>query len=463
MKILIICNNHNCINLVRLCLNLQIFKAGDAFIKCLFASKAMAQDYYAEFGSSNIDYFILLDNRLCPYIQSEDIAAKKSVVASKSLHDRFRLMVPRPILNSTLLYKVRELWISKNLSRSKKVMNSFLALNDIGVVLSISDRSHDYVESATLAAAKSLGIKVILPFTAHYDIDASLNYRKDQNNKFFAEFQPFTGLSIYKLISYFRFKKQLYKGLFFQAPFVLNAHRKEQTLSAYPWWVGNGLCDVVCVDSKHTYERYIENRVPAKKLVVVGHAQYDNIYRSNQNHKQIICDLNQKYGFANNKQLVILSLPQHSEQGYLEWDIHIQQIRQLLSQMVMVDCNFLISLHPRQDRLNYNFILDEYGFNLAGEQLSDIIGAADLFIASNSTTSIWACLCGISGINLSGPIDDLYEHLSSVVYLDNLNLLSDVVTKSLHEPPLDYTNDWKILSKDKVFDGRFNSRFQMLL
>lgn len=463
MKILIICNNHNSIKIVRCCVNLEIFKSGGAFITCLFDSKALAKTYHLEFGNVNISYFILSGNNVGACDFNEDVSLNIPMQEQKIQKKPLGLIIPKIVSESTFFYKARELRISRKLSHYKNIMKSFLSLNDIDTVLSLSDRTHDYIESATLHAAKSLGIKVVIPFVAHFDVDASLEYRKDKYGKFISEIQPFNRLSIYKTLSYFRLKKQLYRGVFFQAPFILNAHRKQKTLSAYPWWSGNGNSDIVCVDNKYTYQKYIKHRVPIDKLVIVGHQEYNDLFIASQNKKQILKELNHRHGFDPRKKLVILSLPQHAEQGYYEWDTHEKKIRQLLKQIINVDCNFLISLHPRQDPLDYSFIIDEYNLNFADEPLSKIIATADIFIASNSTTSTWACLCGVPGLNLVGPINDLYEHLSSIVYVSDLNLISVEVKKILDNPVVDYNNDWKILSKDQVFNEHFNNRFQMLL
>ena len=173
--------------------------------------------------------------------------------------------------------------------------------------------------------------------------------------------------------------------------------------------------------------------------------------------------MNFKYKFNSLKKLVIFSLPQHFEQGYMKSEKHFRQINEILQQLVAVDCNLLISAHPRQDLSNYSFITRKYGLNIASEKLCNIIGASDLFVASNSSTLTWATLCGIPAINLEGPIENLFGHLSSIKYISDFREILEVASQCLKKPLLSFENDWQYMSKDLVFDGKCTHRFLKLL
>jgi hypothetical protein len=422
----------------------------------------MAQEFIPSIENYRIKPMILTGSGVADYYP-EGMAAQMDKGPKHFSLNRIKAKLPDALMSSTLLYGLREHWIGKKIFKFKKIMYSFLIAEKFSAVISLSDRNHDYVESCTLFAAKTLGLKIILPYLAIFDIDSSLQYRKGINGKILPEFLPFQSYSIYKVLSYFRLRATLYKGIFFQAPFLLNAHRKQQTLSNYPWWVGNGLSDVVCVDSQRTSDVYLSHGVPHNKIKIMGHVEYDKIHASKISKEKILNELNFKYKFNSLKKLVIFSLPQHFEQGNMESEKHFRQMNEILQQLVTVDCNLLISAHPRQDLSNYSFITREYGLNIVNEKLCDIIGASNLFVASNSSTLTWATLCGIPAINLLGPIENLFGHLSSITYISDFREIFEVTSECLKKPPLSFENDWQCISKDSVFDGKCTHRFLKLL
>lgn len=57
--------------------------------------------------------------------------------------------------------------------------------------------------------------------------------------------------------------------------------------------------------------------------------------------------------------------------------------------------NVLISLHPRMDPAQYQFLEKEYHLPIARQRLAEILPAADLFLATFSSTVLWAVLCRI--------------------------------------------------------------------
>ena len=110
-----------------------------------------------------------------------------------------------------------------------------------------------------------------------------------------------------------------------------------------------------------------------------------------------------------------------------------------------------------------HFIKKIYDLNIVDEKLCDIIGASDLFIASNSSTLTWATLCGIPAVNFAGPIENLFGYLDSTTYVSRLEEICDVIVECLRKTNICFENDWQVLSKNEVFDGKFGLRFLKLL
>lgn len=471
MKLLIVVNNHNSLSVVDFCLGLRKF---DDSVEVMVACDARLDTTHAKYFDKNkIRRAVFhLDATEGERRFSVTARIKKIESQSKSCQDtRKSIGFPDAIrsfsinaaLSSSLFYLLREQYIFNRLGKHKKHALEFIDEHKPDIVISISDRSHDYVEASTLWAAKQRGIKVLIPYVAQYDMDAALVYRISQNGKPYPELHPFRPLSIYKFISYLRLKNQLYKSLFFQAPYVLNANRRSGTLSAYPWWIGNGNSDVVCVDSGYTATKYAEHRVKRDKIVVMGHVAYDRVFFSYTNRQLIRRTLMEKYSLTSSKKLLVMSLPQYAEQGYMSWDRHWAELDSIIEVVASTNHNLLLSVHPRSDVRNYEFLEEKYKCRILQEPLSDVIGAADLFLASNSTTFTWAALCGIPSIALMSPVPFLFSYLESVRQVNASTDLGAEINNILESPAISFERDWQRLSRNEVFDGRYQERFLRLL
>lgn len=473
MKLLVVVNNHNSLSVVEFCLSLKKY---DDSVEVMVACDAELNAAHAEFfvknkirrldfhlgtnsGGNKGQFSVVAGTQRLESLSRNRQDSKRS---DSLLGTVFSLLMDFA-LSSSLFYFLREQFIFSRLKRHKEYALEFIDKFQPDVVISISDRSHDYIEASTLWAAKQRGIKVLVPYVAQYDMDAALVYRMAPHGKPYRELRPFWPPSIYKFISYLRFKDQLYKGLFFQSPYVLNANRRSATLSAYPWWIGNGNSDVVCVDSARTARKYLAHRVRNGKIVVVGHVAYDKVFLSYANRQSIKQALIEKYSLTSDKKLLILSVPQYAEQNYMDWNQHWMEIDSIIKAVASTNNNLLLSIHPRSDVNNYAFLEEKYQCRILEEPLSDVIGAADLFLASNSTTFTWAALCGIPGIALMSPVPFLFSYLESLRPVSASSDLAAEIKNILDSPAISFERDWQELSRNEVFDGRFQERFMRLL
>jgi hypothetical protein len=473
LKILVVANNHNSIGIVDFCVKLkEIEKDIQVIVVCDSKFKNVNIDFFND-RAINCKVIQLRnsgddeDKRFSIVNGTKELEKKtQSCTNKKKFFNPFKLMASKLvslIFSSSLYYLAREMLIISKLKKYKA--NTLKLFKEIkpDVVLSLSDRSHDYTESSVLWAAREYGTKVILPYIAQFDIDASLQYRKTAEGKTLPELRPFWPFSLYKVLSYIKLNKQMYKGVFFQPPYILNASKKCGVLSTYPWWVGNGISDVVCVDSKHTAKKYTSHGVKADKVTVVGHVSYDNVFFSYDNKTSIRQSLFEKYSLQAEKKIIILSMPQYAEQGYISWEKHWDEINSMMKEVSSSNHNLLVSVHPRSDISEYLFVQDKYNCRIIDEPLCDIIGALDLFLASNSTTFSWAALCGVPSIALMSPVPFLYGHLKSIYSVDSNSNLVPLINSILNSSEISFEKDWELLSRDEVFGGGFNKRFVKLL
>jgi len=462
LKILVIVNNHNSIGVVDFCIDLKKLEPQvEVMVVCDSKIESTNAEFFDDKGVSR-EVFKLDNNK-----QSSVLAGAKELERQSKVYAINKQSLKSKLISlmlfSSLYSLAREIFIFSRLKKYKAYALELLKKLRPDIVLSLSDRSHDYIESSVLWSARKIGIKVVLPYIAQYDVDAALQYRVDSEGSPLPELRPFWPFSVYKLLSYLSLKEQIYKGFFFQSPYILNANKRSGTLSDYPWWVGNGISDIVCVDSEYTARKYVSYKVKKDKINVVGHVSYDKVFRSACNREAIRKSLFDEYSLEKEKKLIVLSMPQYAEQGYMSWSEHWAEINLVMKEVDLFNANLLVSIHPRSDVNDYLFIQDRYNCKIIRESLSDVIGAADLFMASNSTTFVWAVLSGVPSIALMSPVPFLYAHLKSVYLIDsNFNLL-ELIDYVLNLSTDIFEQDWELLSKDVVFDGRFNVRFLQLL
>jgi hypothetical protein len=354
------------------------------------------------------------------------------------------------VLFVQLLREVRYLrFLKKKELFFARVMEDY----DINVVLATGDR-HVHEEPAILKAAQDSNAYILLPYLVNYaDRERATHIRDGASSK---------NKSIYAYFMSKKFDRYLYNGLSFYPFYVLNALYKFGTLSSNPWVMGNGISDIVCLDSKNSYKRYLDYGVSQDKLRIVGDISYDNLYLHYSNKNKEI--LYSKYNLDASKKILIVALPQLAEHKIMSWTDHWKEIYFIVATIPKDKFNIILSLHPKMDILKYKHLEDSFECTIISERLVNILPAADMFIATYSSTVIWSTLCGIKTIvidfyNLNWS---LYEHLSSIVLIKNKELFLETINELLY-CEIDFNSDWELLSKDQVFDGNVVKRYYRLI
>ena len=94
--------------------------------------------------------------------------------------------------------------------------------------------------------------------------------------------------------------------------------------------------------------------------------------------------------------MIVASLPQTFEHKVLSWDDHWKMIEHICKNLAQQDSNVLLSLHPKMDIKNYQYLEKDFSITIARHSLSEILVAADVFVAGQgSSTLLWAMLCNI--------------------------------------------------------------------
>lgn len=359
---------------------------------------------------------------------------------------------------------LRERFIVKNIESYKERGCEILEKLRPRAVLASSDRSPGF-ESAMLWAAQKNGIRVVLPYISSFAIEGALVYRRGANGRPIKGFGALRPLSVYRLVTYVRFRAQVYDGLFYQPPSMLNAQRKTSVASHFPWVSGHGASDIVCADSKHTADIFRSYGIADEKIRIVGGFSHDTLFKSYRDRSEIRNRLYRDLEFDSTKKLIAVAVPQYGEQGFLSSDRHWVETIRLVDLVSQSGQNVILALHPRHDRREYAFLAEKFDVRIAAEPLEKYLPACDLFLASYSSTLVWAVLCEVPSINFDfvGLNFGLYDYLNSVQNVKDISALLPAIGKTLRSEIVDFAEDHRELSRNEVFDGNTVARYESLV
>jgi hypothetical protein len=243
-----------------------------------------------------------------------------------------------------------------------------------------------------------------------------------------------------------------------------NALDKFGVLTQNPYVMGSGCSDILCLNNEYYKNLYISLGVDEKKTRVVGDGSYDIIYIQYSKKEEVRQKSFKKYSLDSSKKVVIVALPQLGEHNILPWERHWEEINFLMESLTKLDQNILISLHPKMDRKKYEFLENKYNCSILDERLADVLPIADMFVATFSSTVVWSILCGIKTV----VVDfyelnyTMYDFLTSIKKVDKKENLKATLETTLSED-IDFSKDWKSLSRDEVFDGQTIQRYIKLI
>lgn len=160
-----------------------------------------------------------------------------------------------------------------------------------------------------------------------------------------------------------------------------------------PWAYGGGATDVVTLYSESIKARQLELGVPAHKLAVTGQCAMDDLHGLALRKDELKSELSARYGLRSGP-LIILAVPQHAEHGLMGASQHAILTAGLFRDLGASGAAVLLSLHPRSRPEDYRLAAEQAGAVISEQPLLEILPAADLFVATHSSTVRWAILLG---------------------------------------------------------------------
>lgn len=306
-------------------------------------------------------------------------------------------------------------WLAlKEIRRQKRLARRLIEVSSPVAILLNGDR-HAGLELPLIREAANSRIPTIVLPSGYSSAEGSVRFRED-TPIYWVHQGPFRWINrLTKLL----FPYQTYNTddgrtfLFYPAWWTLAAWISG-ILPQEPWYVGGGHTSVVAIDGAETEQRYLSYGIDKKKLVITGQPEFDALYEIYSNKKRIREELVQKWHLDPQRKLLICALPQMGEHKILPWDRHWREIDFLVEAVSSQDANIVLSLHPKMNSEQYAYLCDEFPVTISEYPLSQILPIADVFVATFSSTVIWAILCQIPTViidfyNLGYNIWDKFE------------------------------------------------------
>ena len=163
------------------------------------------------------------------------------------------------------------------------------------------------------------------------------------------------------------------------------------------------------------------------------------------------------------KKIIVGAVPQLWEHGLLDRESHFEEIQFVAQCLYEMKVNVLISLHPKMEPSNYNFLTEFDGFNICADPLVSFMPIGDLFISSYSSTALWALCSGIVTIIPDFTKMDLcYDEFESMIKVFDRAKLKERLHAQLITQ-FDFSKDWDRIGRNEIFDGKTISRYIDLL
>jgi hypothetical protein len=184
----------------------------------------------------------------------------------------------------------------------------------------------------------------------------------------------------------------------------------------------------------------------------------DKIYKIKTHKEKIKKFFFNKYKFYEKKKLILVSLPNYYEHGFLSLEDQLNEIRFIINSLKSLNKNYNIvySLHPS---MNYNFYKKKFNnLTIIKDDITSIIALVDIFISACSTVSHWTSVLKIKTISLN-YFDLKFKYLNKKKYVNVVKTKSQFIDNinKLKNKKLFFKN-YKHNNVKMIIDGSHCSR-----
>ena len=436
----------------------QIKNKTDEFKIFFFVGEKVYFKYSNIIDNLNFNIINIKDLSFNSFKKKKENFIKEKI--KKKLNDKQKKKIKKIIYlfkNSKLFtkrFENQEIVFLNNLKKQYDKISKQVLNNKIDIILINGDRNLGY-DPIFLKISKEFSLPSIIVYLVDYADEERILKSEIQTNKI----KPYFFVSQYVVKSQKNLNYKILQDKYYYTHPIANALSKFGVLTSNPFVMGCGHSDIICLNNDYNKDLYVSRGVAEKKIKVLGDGNYDLLFKQKFKKKEIQQNLRRKYKL-DEKKIIILALPQLGEHNLLSWKDHWNEINFLLKNTCHLDVNVLVSLHPKMEIRNYRFLEQKFKCNIIDEKLVDVLSAAEMFVAGYSSTIIWSILCGINTVILDfyGLNYKMFDYIKSVLKVKKKSDLQNILLKTLNSK-INFNEDWKKLSKEKIFDGNTIDRY----
>jgi len=309
--------------------------------------------------------------------------------------------------------------------RLKQCRKYLLEINPVSIVLRGDRHLGNGWEPALIKAGKELSIpRIVINYAYPTFVDDFINKRRRRSE---CDADLFSTIKE-KYPQQYVFDEQSKKNVLYRPAYSIEAMAENGMLPENPWVMGGSGSSLILIDGEFNKKLYLKHGVPEEKILVTGVGAHDKLFDKFFNKEKIKKQIYEKYNFNFNEKLTICAPIQLYEERLMDKESAMVEFDYLCRQLSTVQSCCLLSLHPRMERSLYEEAAKKYNIQIAQERLSDILPAADLFLAGFSSTVQWAVLCHIPTIILDfyDYNERIYQELRGVLLVDKGEFLSSL-------------------------------------
>jgi len=204
-------------------------------------------------------------------------------------------------------------------------------------------------------------------------------------------------------------------------------------LPTRPWVLGGSGPEIVCAAGQDHRDYLLRGGVAPPSIAVTGYASLDEMKEVRPGLRDV---LSSSYGLPRDRPLVVCAVPQHGEHGMVSWDRHMTMTEDLFASLAGAPAAVLLSLHPKSRLGDYEAAAARHCLPILQERLAQVLPAADLLVATFSSTVGWAIGLGIPAIVVDGMGAGftLYRDLPGVLRVESHVELADALKRTLRTP-----------------------------
>lgn len=232
-----------------------------------------------------------------------------------------------------------------------------------------------------------------------------------------------------------------------------------------PWTMSGGDSDAVLVESQHMFDYYLEDGQLSDKMKITGFPSNDILFNYIRNKESFRETIKKKYSLHQNHKIwAVFALPSEQPRELANFSSYNQFLDTLFAELNKLEgVQLIYKLHPRTSFGTVSALVKKHGVIVVNDEGSyELIGMADIFVASVSSVMRWSLACNVPTINY-----DVYRYRYSdfdgsenyTVVVNTQDLIEKI--KELSKSNLQLSAPMSVTSVNSKYpsiDGRSTSR-----